>query len=111
MEVDLSLEPLGLSFNNFSFRNMFNKVHINPYQWEMDKQYRLRLQASRTYSTYSFSFTEPWLGGRKPKSLSFSIYSSNQFNFNPQTFEVDRDQSLGYYWSYFRFRTTFKMAR
>jgi outer membrane protein insertion porin family len=35
------------------------------------------------------------LGGKKPQSLSFSIYSSSQFQINPQTFQVDRSQSLG----------------
>ncbi len=44
----------------------------------------LRLQTSRTFSTYSFSFTEPWLGGKTPQSLSFSIYSSNQYQLDPQ---------------------------
>ena len=42
----------------------------------------LRLQTSRTYNTYSFSFTEPWLGGKKPQSLSFSVYSSNQYQLD-----------------------------
>jgi len=55
----------------------------------------LRLQTSRTFNTYSFSFTEPWFGGKKPQSLSFSIYSSKQFQLNRQTFDVDRDRSLG----------------
>jgi outer membrane protein insertion porin family len=86
---------LGLSFNNFSFRNMFNKAAYKPLPMGDGQTLSIRLQSSRTYNTYSFSFSEPWLGGRKPKSLSFSIYSSNQYQINPQTFEVDRDQSLG----------------
>ena len=40
------------------------------------------------------SFTEPWLGGVKPRSLSFSVYSSSQFNFNAATRDVDRNQRL-----------------
>jgi len=55
----------------------------------------LRLQTSRTFNTYSFSFTEPWFGGKKPQSLSFSVYSSKQFQLDRQTFDVDRDRSLG----------------
>ena len=86
---------LGLSFNNYSFRNMFNKAAYKPLPMGDGQTLSIRLQSSRTYNTYSFSFSEPWLGGRKPKSLSFSIYSSNQYQINPQTFEVDRDQSLG----------------
>ncbi|MGB0879562.1 MAG: outer membrane protein assembly factor BamA [Polaribacter sp.] len=86
---------LGLSFNNFSIRNLFNKEAYKPLPMGDGQRLSLRLQSSRTYNTYSFSFTEPWLGGRKPKSLSFSVYSSNQYQLNPQTFDVDRSRSLG----------------
>lgn len=86
---------LGLSFNNFSIRNIFNKEAYKPLPMGDGQSLSLRLQTSRTFSTYSFSFTEPWLGGRKPKALSFSIYSSNQYQINPQTFDVDRSRSLG----------------
>ncbi len=86
---------LGLSFNNFSIRNLFNKEAWKPLPMGDGQQLSIRLQTSRTFSTYSFSFTEPWLGGKKPQSLSFSVYSSNQFQLNPQTFDVDRSRSLG----------------
>ena len=86
---------LGLSFNNFSIKNIFNKEAYKPLPMGDGQALSLRLQTSRTFSTYSFSFTEPWLGGKKPQSLSFSIYSSNQYQLNPQTFAVDRSRSLG----------------
>ena len=86
---------LGLSFNNFSVRNIFNKEAYKPLPMGDGQKLSLRLQTSRTFNTYSFSFTEPWLGGKKPQSLSFSIYSSKQFQINPQTFDVDKNRSLG----------------
>ena len=86
---------LGLSFNNFSIRNIFKKEAYQPLPMGDGQSLSLRLQSSRTFNTYSFSFTEPWLGGRKPQSLSFSIYSSNQYQINPQTFDVDKSRSLG----------------
>lgn len=86
---------LGLSFNNFSVRNIFNKKAYKPLPMGDGQSLSLRLQTSRTFNTYSFSFTEPWLGGRKPQSLSFSVYSSKQFQLNPQTFDVDKSRSLG----------------
>ncbi|WP_298879048.1 outer membrane protein assembly factor BamA [uncultured Polaribacter sp.] len=86
---------LGLSFNNFSIKNIFNKEAYKPLPMGDGQTLALRLQTSRTYSTYSFSFTEPWLGGKKPKSLSFSIYSSTQYQLNYTTFDVDKSQSLG----------------
>jgi len=86
---------LGLSFNNFSIKNIFNKEAYKPLPTGDGQKLSLRLQSSRTFNTYSFSFTEPWYGGKKPKSLSFSIYQSNQFQLNPQTYDVDKDRKLG----------------
>lgn len=85
---------LGLSFNNFSIKNIFKKEAYKPLPTGDGQALSLRLQASRTYSTYSFSFTEPWLGGKKPQSFSFSIYNSNQYQFDFNTGRVDQSQSL-----------------
>ncbi|WP_347175470.1 outer membrane protein assembly factor BamA [Polaribacter uvawellassae] len=85
---------LGLSFNNFAIRNMFKKEAYKPLPTGDGQKLSLRLQASRTYSTYSFSFTEPWLGGKKPQSFSFSIYNSNQYQYDYRTGVVDKDQNL-----------------
>ncbi len=85
---------LGLSFNNFSIRNIFNKEAYKPLPMGDGQKLSLRLQASRTFNTYSFSFTEPWLGGKTPQSLSFSVYSSNQYRFDFQTNKVNRNESL-----------------
>ena len=85
---------LGLSFNNFAIRNMFKKEAYKPLPTGDGQKLSLRLQASRTYSTYSFSFTEPWLGGKKPQSFSFSVYNSNQYQYDYRTGIVDKDQNL-----------------
>ena len=83
---------LGLSFNNFSLRDIFNLDAYKPVPRGDGQKLALRLQASRFYQTYSFSFTEPWLGGKKPVQLSTSISHSTQFLFNPQTGNADRDK-------------------
>lgn len=85
---------LGLSFNNFSTRNIFNKKAYRPLPMGDGQTLSLRLQKSRYYTTSSFSFTEPWLGGKKPRSLSFSIYNSKQFRYDYYTNKVDKDQRL-----------------
>ncbi len=85
---------LGLSFNNFSARNLFNKKAYKPLPMGDGQTLALRLQKSRYYTTSSFSFTEPWLGGKKPQSLSFSIYNSKQFRYDYTTNRVDKDQRL-----------------
>lgn len=85
---------LGLSFNNFSVRNIFNKKAYRPLPMGDGQTLSLRLQKSRYYTTSSFSFTEPWLGGKKPQSLSFSVYNSKQFRYDYTTNTVDKDQRL-----------------
>lgn len=85
---------LGLSFNNFSTKNLFNKKAYKPLPMGDGQSLSLRLQKSRYYTTSSFSFTEPWLGGKRPQSLSVSIYNSKQFNYNYYTNNVDKSQRL-----------------
>ena len=85
---------LGLSFNNFSTRNIFNKKAYRPLPMGDGQTLSLRLQKSRYYTTSSFTFVEPWLGGKKPQSLSFSIYNSKQFRYDYYTNRVDKDQRL-----------------
>jgi len=72
---------LGLSFNNFSARNFFKKGAWNPLPAGDGQRLSLRVQTDgKFYQSYSASFTEPWLGGRKPNSLSVSVYRSVQTN-------------------------------
>lgn len=70
---------LGLKFTNFSMRNIFNKEAWRPLPTGDGQTLSLRAQTNgKYYQSYSLSFTEPWLGGKKPNSLSFSIYRSIQ---------------------------------
>ncbi|MCK0129931.1 outer membrane protein assembly factor BamA [Flavobacteriaceae bacterium F08102] len=85
---------LGLSFSNFAIKDLFNKKAYTPVPRGDGQSIALRAQASRFSNSYSLSFTEPWLGGKKPRSLSFSIYSSSQFNYNYATNDVDKNQKL-----------------
>lgn len=85
---------LGLSFNNFSLRNLFNGEAYTPVPRGDGQSVALRLQASQFFQTFSLSFSEPWLGGKKPFQLSSSISYSRQFQFNPQTRRADRSQSF-----------------
>lgn len=70
---------LGLTFNNFSLRNVPNFRNWRPLPVGDGQRLSLRMQANgRAFQSYSFSFTEPWLGGRKPHSFSLSFNSSVQ---------------------------------
>lgn len=72
---------LGVSFTNFSLRNTFKKGAWTPLPAGDGQTLNLRAQTNgRFFQSYSMSFVEPWLGGRKPNSLSFSGYCSVQSN-------------------------------
>ena len=85
---------LGLSFNNFSMKNIFNRKAYDPVPMGDGQKVSLRLQGSSYFQTYSASFSEPWFGGKKPVQFSTSISHSKQFLNNFQTNRVDRDKSF-----------------
>ena len=85
---------LGLSFNNFAMKDLFNKKAYKPFPMGDGQSLALRLQASRFYQTYSLSFSEPWLGGEKPVQFSTSLSQTKQFLYNPATRNADKDRSF-----------------
>ncbi len=85
---------LGLSFNNFSIKDIFKKEAYKPIPMGDGQKLALRLQASRFFQTYSFSFSEPWLGGKRPVQFSTSLSHTKQFLFNPLTRGADRSRSF-----------------
>ncbi|MFV8268593.1 outer membrane protein assembly factor BamA [Flavobacterium sp. GT2N3] len=85
---------LGLSFNNFSARNMFKKDAYKPLPMGDGQKVSLRLQASTFFQTYSVSFSEPWFGGKKPVQFSSSISYSKQFLNNFVTQRADKTKSF-----------------
>lgn len=70
---------LGLAFSNFSIRNIFNKESYSPLPMGDGQTLRVRAQASRSFQTYSLSFIEPWLGGKRPYQLSTSFSHTIQY--------------------------------
>ncbi len=88
---------LGLSFNNFSLRNIFNKEAYKPLPMGDGQTLSLRAQASAFFTTYSLNLVEPWLGGKKPIQFSTSFSHSIQFLFDFQGGggrNVDRDSKF-----------------
>lgn len=72
---------LGISFNNFSARNFFKKESWSPLPSGDGQKLSLRAQTNgKYYQSYSASFTEPWLGGKKQNSFSVSVFHSIQTN-------------------------------
>jgi outer membrane protein insertion porin family len=62
---------LGVTFNNFSMRNIFNKKAWTPMPQGDGQRFSIRLQSNgRFFQAYNISLTEPWLGGKKPTSFT-----------------------------------------
>ncbi|WP_313384951.1 outer membrane protein assembly factor BamA [Chishuiella sp.] len=85
---------LGLTFGNFSIKNIFNRKAWKPVPMGDGQQLSLRAQAGSGYKNYSLSFVEPWIGGRKPTALSTSIYNS-QYSYNDSYGEKAKLNILG----------------
>lgn len=74
---------LGVTFNNFSLRNIFNKEAWSPLPQGDGQRLSLRAQTNgQYYQSYNFSFTEPWLGGKKPNNFSVSGFYTKITNGN-----------------------------
>lgn len=72
---------LGLTFNNFSSRNIFNGSKWRPLPSGDGQRLSLTARSNGAYyQNYMMSFTEPWLGGKKPTSLSVSLSKSVSSN-------------------------------
>jgi len=83
---------LGVTFNNFSVRNIGRRETWNPLPQGDGQRVSIRAQTNgRFYQSYNASFSEPWLGGKKPTSLTVSGFYTKLNQSFSSTFE----QSLG----------------
>jgi len=74
---------LGLTFNNFSLRNLFNLSAYKPLPKGDGQKLSLRGQSNgQDYQNYSFTFSEPWLGGKKPVYFAFTAYTQLSSNIS-----------------------------
>lgn len=72
---------LGLSFNNFSTRSFFDRTAWQPLPSGDGQKLSIRVQSNGPwFQSYNASFTEPWMGGKKPNSFSLSLYRTTQSN-------------------------------
>jgi outer membrane protein insertion porin family len=84
---------LGVTFNNFSAPNFFKKEAWRPLPSGDGQRLSVRAQTNgKTYQSYNFSFTEPWLGGKKPNSLTYSFFHSLFSNGVPKY--LNKEQNI-----------------
>lgn len=86
---------LGVTFNNFSLKNIFKKEAWDPLPMGDGQKLSLRYQSNgHAYNSYNFSFTEPWLGGKKRNSLTIGFSHSKFSNaYDPYTGQFDQAMS------------------
>lgn len=72
---------LGVKFNNFSAKGILDRSSWTPLPSGDGQTLSLRFQSTgRRYQSFNVSFTEPWLGGHKPNSLSVGVFASKFTN-------------------------------
>ncbi|MFM6994260.1 MAG: outer membrane protein assembly factor [Sediminibacterium sp.] len=68
---------LGVTFNNFSSKNIFNKSAWDPLPMGDGQKLSVRFQSNgKAFRSTNFSFTEPWFGGIKRNTLTVSVYNT-----------------------------------
>ena len=73
---------LGVVFNNFSAKNILNTKAYRPLPAGDGQKLAIRFQANgASFQNYSLTFTEPWLGGKKPNSFSIALNSSISYPY------------------------------
>ncbi|MEO5905257.1 MAG: outer membrane protein assembly factor BamA [Saprospiraceae bacterium] len=84
---------LGVTFNNFSLRNIFNKDAWSPLPQGDGQRFSIRAQTNGDFfQSYNFSFTEPWFGGKRPNSFTVGgvLTKYNQEYFNGGKLAIGR---------------------
>ena len=80
---------IGLKFTNFAIQNLFNKKSYRIVPQGEGQTFSINARTNGVYYTYaSLSFLEPWLGGKRPNSLSASIYFASQTGYSNRYYQA-----------------------
>ncbi|MFV0483072.1 MAG: outer membrane protein assembly factor [Bacteroidales bacterium] len=86
----------GVRFNNFSIRNIFNPDSYKPLPSGDGQTLALKAQVSGKYmQSYSITFVEPWLGGKKPNNFSVNL-SYYKYNYSENSYYEDFNTAQTY---------------
>ena len=91
---------LGLKFSNFCIANLFNKDGIRRGIMPQGNGETFSISGQsngRYYQAYNISYVNPWCGGKRPNTLSFSAFFSKQTDVN------DNYYNSSYYNSYYNY--------
>jgi len=93
---------VGLKFSNFAIQNLFNPDTYRIVPQGEGQTFSLNARTNgQSYSSFSISFLEPWLGGKRPNSLSASVYYSTQTAISNRYLNYINNLSSMYYGGYY----------
>ncbi|MCS6904051.1 MAG: outer membrane protein assembly factor BamA, partial [Bacteroidia bacterium] len=111
------IATVGIQFNNFSTRKIFNAKAWRPLPSGDGQKLSLRIQTNGVaFQNYAISFLEPWFGGRRPNSfgvgvnysLQRSIFTGNRIDM--VNVHIDWGQRMKFPDDFFRSFTTLRYS-
>lgn len=96
---------VALSFSNFSIKNLFNPSTYRGIIPRGDGQtFSISAQTNaKYYQSYNISFFDPWLGGKRPNSFSFSLDYSRSTGVNSRFYTNNYYNSYSNYYNYYAY--------
>ena len=92
---------LGLKFTNFAIQNLFNPKSYRIVPQGEGQTFSINARTNgRYYSSASISFLEPWLGGKRPNSLSATIFFASQTGYSNRYYQAYENLYNNYYYNY-----------
>ena len=92
---------LGLKFTNFAIQNLFNPKSYRIVPQGEGQTFSINARTNgRYYTSASISFLEPWLGGKRPNSLSASIFFAAQSGYSDRYYKAYENLYQNYYYNY-----------
>ena len=95
---------IGLKFTNFAIQNLFNKKAYRIVPQGEGQTFSINARTNGVYYTSaSLSFLEPWLGGKRPNSLSVNVFFASQSGYSQRYQQAYRDlvnSYSNYYYAY-----------
>ena len=88
------LGTLALNFNNFALGDLFKKSAWKPVPMGEGQRLGISMNVSLFYESYNISFTEPWLGGKKPQAFSVRLFKSQSYMLKETRYEADHSRKF-----------------
>ena len=89
---------IGLKFTNFAIQNLFNKKAYRIVPQGEGQTFSINARTNGIYyNSVSLSFLEPWLGGKRPNSLSFSVFFASQTGYSDRYYKSYANLYNNYY--------------